>query len=312
MRIRLQGEQGREWSEVLRAREGGGREGPGPGLHLHPPETASRHTPTLARYDRAYRGCSVSLFLVSDFVCSLPSLPSSLQTTPTCIPCQSSSMSSSTKKSIRFSQTTNKNTQKTLRRSSSFVKNLPRKTLNSKPLPSLESSSSSRGNQEQKHVWIEDEQQKWILCQLLRQEGPSILLKNLQTNQVFTFDSSFKEIFPHDPNVTSDMVTLRGLSEPSILNNLKERSFSKQPYTYMGTILISVNPFEWYDFPEIEQFKGRFMNPTTPHPYAIAGNSFPSEQPVNRSFSFLSSFLRAFLSTNLLHSCSGSCCCDLW
>jgi myosin heavy subunit len=200
----------------------------------------------------------------------------------------------SSKKSIRFSQTTiNKNSLKTLRRSSSFVKNLPRKTLNSKSIPSLE---SANGNQDLKNVWIEDENEKWILCQKLRQEGSSILLKNLQTNQIFTFDSSFKEIFPHDPNVTSDMITLRGLSEPSILNNLKERSLSKHPYTYMGTILISVNPFEWYDFPDITQFKGTFLNPSTPHPYAIAGNFF---------FSLLSSyFCRAFLPTNLLSSCS--------
>jgi myosin heavy subunit len=204
-------------------------------------------------------------------------------------------MSSSSKKSIRFSQTTvNKNSQKALRRSSSFAKNLPRKTLNSKSTLSLE---PSNGNPDMNHVWIEDENEKWILCQKLRQENSSILLKNPQTNQIFTFDSSFKEIFPHDPNVTSDMITLRGLSEPSILNNLKERSISKHPYTYMGTILISVNPFEWYDFPEVDQFKGKFLNPSTPHPYAIAGNS------VSPSF-VLILCSRTFLPTNLFLSCT--------
>jgi hypothetical protein len=179
-------------------------------------------------------------------------------------------MSQAERKSIRFTQKVNPKNLKSLRRSSSFVKNLPRQSLagSASPVPAPRAGPSGPGQNE---VWIEDEEDKWILCQMLRQEKNVILLKNLKTNKVFSLDSAFKEVFPHDPNETSDMITLRALSEPSILHNLRERSLSKKPYTYMGTILISVNPFAWYDSPETSQFKGRFLDPSNPHPYAIAG-----------------------------------------
>jgi myosin heavy subunit len=183
-------------------------------------------------------------------------------------------MSKDRKTTTRFSQKVNATQIKSLRRSSSFVKNLPRQSLagaSNLPLP-----PSGPAGPGQNEVWIEDDDEKWILCQKLRQENTVILLKNLKTNKVLSLDTAFKEVFPHDPNVTSDMITLRGLSEPSILYNLRERSLSKNPYTFMGTILISVNPFAWYDSPGIEQYKGRLLDPSNPHPYAIAGKLYGS------------------------------------
>lgn len=156
---------------------------------------------------------------------------------------------------------------KTLRRSSSFIKNLPRKSLNQK-----QQTSSSNSSSDVREVWIEESEGNWILCTKIRQENSSLLLKNLNNNQIFSIDTAFKEVFQHNSNVSADMITLHGLSEPSILYNLKERSLSKNPYTYMGTVLISVNPFEWYDFPNLLEFKGKLLDPSNPHPYAIAGN----------------------------------------
>lgn len=177
----------------------------------------------------------------------------------------------------RFSQQKPRNSLRNLRRSSSFAKDLPRRSLRQ---PGTEAESSAGSSSGPQHVWIEDNQGDWVLCQKIRQENTTLLLRNLTTNQVFSWDLAFKEVFTYDSNISSDMITLRGLSEPTILHNLQERLLTKNPYTYMGTVLISVNPFEWYEFPEITDFKGKIMDPSRPHPYAIAGmfilfDSFP-------------------------------------
>jgi myosin heavy subunit len=97
------------------------------------------------------------------------------------------------------------------------------------------------------------------------------LLKNLTTNEVKRFDLSFVDIHCHDTNIVTDMTSLHSLSEPTILYNLQQRSLNKSPYTYMGTVLISCNPFEWYSFPNTTEYSGKVLDPSKPHPYAIAG-----------------------------------------
>ena len=67
------------------------------------------------------------------------------------------------------------------------------------------------------------------------------------------------------------MTSLRYLHEPAILYNLKQRLLNKCPYTYMGSILITVNPFFWLPEPAINEYVGKSMNPEKPHPFAIAG-----------------------------------------
>lgn len=41
-----------------------------------------------------------------------------------------------------------------------------------------------------------------------------------------------------------NMVKLNDLNEPTILNNLRNRYKKYEIYTYVGTILIAVNPFK--------------------------------------------------------------------
>lgn len=110
-----------------------------------------------------------------------------------------------------------------------------------------------------------------VLHKTIQQDKSVALLKNLTTNDVKRYDLSFIDVHCHDTNVVTDMTSLHNLSEPTILYNLQQRSSNKFPYTYMGTVLISCNPFEWYPFPNNAEYYGKVLDPTKPHPFAIAG-----------------------------------------
>eukprot|EP00904_Undaria_pinnatifida_P011109 jgi/Undpi1/7128/HiC_scaffold_22.g09602.m1 len=85
-----------------------------------------------------------------------------------------------------------------------------------------------------------------------------------------------EEMFPKNPNVVADMTALHHIHEPGILHNLKERSrpWRQTPYTFMGTILLAVNPLKAVPTPLVEDFKDQSLDPEIPHPYAIAELSY--------------------------------------
>ncbi|CAM9430839.1 unnamed protein product, partial [Hapterophycus canaliculatus] len=80
------------------------------------------------------------------------------------------------------------------------------------------------------------------------------------------------ETFPTNPKVVSDMTSLHHIHEAGILYNLAERSKlrNQRPYTFMGTILIAVNPLRRLPDPEMGDFMDHSLDPEAPHPYAIA------------------------------------------
>jgi myosin heavy subunit len=103
----------------------------------------------------------------------------------------------------------------------------------------------------------------------------TMTLQNITTGARLTYDTSFGEIFQANDDVASDMTYLRYLHEAGILHNLRERLLARKPYTFMGSVLISVNPFEWLEVPDPTLFAGKSMESDNPHPYAIAGIDLP-------------------------------------
>lgn len=110
----------------------------------------------------------------------------------------------------------------------------------------------------------EQEQEEWNPNEVYRDD---LLMINLSYVDVYSFNE--------DQDLVPDMVTLKYLNEPTIIYNIKQRYLSKLPYTYMGSILITANPFEWSEqfFPI--DFIGKSFDPNKPHPYAIAGKHSP-------------------------------------
>jgi myosin heavy subunit len=121
-------------------------------------------------------------------------------------------------------------------------------------------------------VWVEDKD-GWVCCKILEEDGSVLSLQNTKTREIFAIDSAFRDIYPCNNVVVSDMTSLRHHSEPGILHNVKQRWLAKGPYTFMGSVLIAVNPCEWYDHADINMFVGKPINPDNSHPFAIAGDS---------------------------------------
>jgi len=75
----------------------------------------------------------------------------------------------------------------------------------------------------------------------------------------------------------ADLCSLPDLNEKTLLNNLKQRFYTDKIYTYVGTILIAINPFTFfpiYNPKYVTMYQGRPMNELPPHIFAIADAAF--------------------------------------
>lgn len=74
-----------------------------------------------------------------------------------------------------------------------------------------------------------------------------------------------------------DMVLLPKLSEAAIVDNLKKRLQANSIFTYIGQVLISVNPFKtmpYFTEKEMEIYQGASQYENPPHVYALADNMY--------------------------------------
>ncbi|CAL1534478.1 unnamed protein product [Lymnaea stagnalis] len=74
-----------------------------------------------------------------------------------------------------------------------------------------------------------------------------------------------------------DMVLLQKISETGIMDNLKKRFLDDVIYTYIGPVLVSVNPFKHiniYGDREIEIYQGAAQYENPPHVYALTDNMY--------------------------------------
>ena len=137
-----------------------------------------------------------------------------------------------------------------------------------------------------KLVWVEDEKKIWLLCSIVEQDNTILRVQDILTQECHIVDTGFKEVQESNDKVVPDMASLHYLHEPGLLHNLQQRFASQHPYTFMGLILIAVNPLEWLPQPTVEDFAGKSLNPDLPHPFAIAGRfTTPlAFQPLNLMF----------------------------
>uniref|UniRef100_F6QEM3 Myosin motor domain-containing protein n=1 Tax=Ornithorhynchus anatinus TaxID=9258 RepID=F6QEM3_ORNAN len=67
------------------------------------------------------------------------------------------------------------------------------------------------------------------------------------------------------------------LQESSVLYNVKTRFDREIIYTYIGSILVSVNPYQMfniYGMDQVLQYKGRALGENPPHLFAIANLAY--------------------------------------
>ncbi|XP_042650919.1 unconventional myosin-If [Tyto alba] len=74
-----------------------------------------------------------------------------------------------------------------------------------------------------------------------------------------------------------DMVLLSKISEEAIVENLKKRFMDDYIFTYIGPVLISVNPFKqmpYFTDREVELYQGAAQYENPPHIYALTDNMY--------------------------------------
>ncbi|KNC72953.1 hypothetical protein SARC_14486, partial [Sphaeroforma arctica JP610] len=79
-------------------------------------------------------------------------------------------------------------------------------------------------------------------------------------------------------NGFSDMTSLTRLDEKTVLNNLEKRFKRDITYTYIGSVLVSINPFQAIDglYDNKARFHEKSLGDQAPHVYAIAEKAYAS------------------------------------
>ncbi|CAM9208802.1 unnamed protein product [Ascophyllum nodosum] len=121
-------------------------------------------------------------------------------------------------------------------------------------------------------VWVEDAKEVWALVQVASQDNTILTVRHTSTGIEEEIDLGFGEAHLHNPKVVADMTSLHHIHEAGILYNLGQRAQleGQRPYTFMGTVLIAVNPLRKISDPSMDAYMNRPLDPETPHPYAIA------------------------------------------
>lgn len=128
-------------------------------------------------------------------------------------------------------------------------------------------------------VWVEDPDEAWIDGEVVSVNGENVKVLCTSGKTVVVKSSN---IYPKDADAPScgvdDMTKLAYLHEPGVLQNLKSRYDINEIYTYTGSILIAVNPFQrlphLYDSHMMAQYKGAAFGELSPHPFAVADAAY--------------------------------------
>ncbi|KAL6563815.1 hypothetical protein OROGR_002774 [Orobanche gracilis] len=125
------------------------------------------------------------------------------------------------------------------------------------------------------HVWVEDPDIAWVDGQVENLKGDDVEVQTFDGKKVV---ANISKIYPKDEDApvdgVDDMTKLSYLHEPGVLHNLATRYKLNKIYTYTGSILIAINPFQrfpdFYDLHMMEQYKGSPFGKLSPHVFAIA------------------------------------------
>ncbi|XP_076871226.1 unconventional myosin-VIIb [Brachyhypopomus gauderio] len=105
--------------------------------------------------------------------------------------------------------------------------------------------------------------------QLLDDEG--------KEHKIKAKESSLKPMHPTSVNGVDDMIRLGDLNEAGLLRNLLVRHREGIIYTYTGSILVAVNPYQLlplYTLEHVQQYTDRRLGELPPHVFAIADGCF--------------------------------------
>ncbi|XP_051118886.1 myosin-11-like [Andrographis paniculata] len=142
------------------------------------------------------------------------------------------------------------------------------------------------------HVWVEDPDVAWIEGEVTKINGQDIEVEGSNGKKI---TAKLSSTYPKDEDAPAggvdDMTKLSYLHEPGVLQNLATRYQLNEIYTYTGSILIAINPFQrlphLYDAHMMQQYKGAPFGELSPHVFAIADMSYRAMVNEGKSNSIL-------------------------
>lgn len=96
----------------------------------------------------------------------------------------------------------------------------------------------------------------------------SATVRTTDEQKITQLDFTDKPPFLCNTTVEPDMTGLHYIHEPGILHNLEIRSLNNEPYTFMASVLVAVNPLR--PIPHKVEAGSPQVATAGPHPYAVA------------------------------------------
>uniref|UniRef100_A0A671SXL7 Unconventional myosin-VIIa-like n=1 Tax=Sinocyclocheilus anshuiensis TaxID=1608454 RepID=A0A671SXL7_9TELE len=128
------------------------------------------------------------------------------------------------------------------------------------------------------YVWVDCSDGVQIGAEVLLSEtGQLQLIDDEGKEHKIKKDNSLKPMHPTSVKGVNDMIRLGDLNEAGLLRNLLVRYKEGAIYTYTGSILVAVNPYQLlpiYTPEQVEQYTDRRLGDLPPHVFAIADSCF--------------------------------------
>ena len=122
-------------------------------------------------------------------------------------------------------------------------------------------------------IWAKVHQGSWMKGTFISEDCG--IAKVIINSEVLEFDLIVDSTVIQLSNDATEpnMASLRYIHEPGILFNIDQRFIQQCYYTYMGSVLVSLNPLQNILKPNASDFIDKPFNSDYPHPYGIAGKS---------------------------------------
>uniref|UniRef100_A0A8C7PEF0 Myosin X n=1 Tax=Oncorhynchus mykiss TaxID=8022 RepID=A0A8C7PEF0_ONCMY len=133
-------------------------------------------------------------------------------------------------------------------------------------------------------VWLREEEQ--YLPSTVSSCSGGVVVFATEYGQVYTYKQNaltrqkVQPMHPSSSGGVEDMASLEDLHDGAIMHNLYLRYQQRNIYTYIGSILAAVNPYQsipdLYDRPAVERYSRHHLGEISPHIYAVANECYRS------------------------------------
>ncbi|CAF3934467.1 unnamed protein product, partial [Adineta steineri] len=144
--------------------------------------------------------------------------------------------------------------------------------------PNCKTKRKSQIRQQQKQIQNDNQTTQFYLYEKNSEDipvcHPSLTKKSEHKH---FYNSTYDSVYPNNSITTDDLAQLETFDEQSIMTHMYNRFLSNQIYTYIGDILVAINPFRSlpiYGKNAMIRYRGSIKSEQPPHIYALANFTY--------------------------------------